>query len=149
MNSNAKSSTGQGGRFTPRPKAKQPPHLGLHILTRDGKNVTVWKDSLCAYAEANFHSVGRAFADGKRLIRDMPTLASIKKEVGNELHQEQLQVMLQQEITQLIKMKRKDQDDESSLFALIGQVTTEEGMSRVKNREGYCDVADERKNHYI
>lgn len=143
MSSNVKSSTGQGGRFTPKPKGKQAPHLGLHVLAKDGSNVTVWKEALNAYAEANYQGVGRAFAKGGRLVRPVPTLAKLGADY-DELSAASLQAMLQQEIAALIKMKRKDEDDESSLFALIGQVTPDEGMARVRNLDDYQDVSDER-----
>ena len=141
MSSNAKSTT--GGRFIPKPRGKQIPHAGLYILAKDGSNVTAWREALYAHAEANHHSVGRKFADGKRLVRDKPTLASLSGQYP-ELDEAHLQTMLQQEIAQHIKMKRKDDDDEGSLFALIGQVTSDEGLARVKSLAEYTQLAVDR-----
>lgn len=140
MKSTAKNQNGQGNRFAQKVKVKEAPHLGLHILAKDGSNVTVWRDALFAYAEANFQGVGRAFAQGARVVRTKPSLAAIAMEYP-ELEAPASQVMLQQEITALIKLKRKDEDDEASLFALIGQVTTDEGFARVKNLDAYAAIA--------
>ena len=115
----------------------------MHILAKDGSNVTVWREALYAHAEANHHSVGRKFADGKRLAREKPTLASLGEQYP-ELDNAHLQTMLQQEIAQHIKLKRKDDDDESSLFALIGQVTSDEGLARVKSLTEYAQLATDR-----
>jgi hypothetical protein len=149
MSSNVKSSSGQGGgRYVPKPQGKQAPHLGLYILAKDGSNVTVWKEALYAYAEANYSSVGRAFARSERWVRPKPTLNGIATDFP-ELEAAHRQVMLQQEIAQYVKLKRSDMDDEGALFALIGQVTPDEGLARVKNVDGYTDVADDRNAHAL
>ena len=51
--------------------------------------------------------------------------------------------MLQQELSQLIKLRRSDEDDESALFALIEQVTSDDGLGRVKLLADYPTLSDE------
>jgi hypothetical protein len=112
------------------------------MLAKDGSNVVVWRESLYAYARANHHAVGREFANGKRLIRPKPTLADLKA-TYDELTAESLQIMLQQEIYQLVKLKRTDVDDESALFALTEQLTSDEGLARVKLLPDYAAILDD------
>lgn len=132
-----------GGRFPPKPKGKQVPHDGLYILDQNGSNVTVWKEATYAHAQAKYHSVGRAFADNKRFVREKPSLEELKKE-HPDLSADHLMAVLQQETVQFIKMTRSDVDDEGSLFALVGQVTSDEGLARVKSLKAYATIAAER-----
>ena len=143
MSSSNKSS---GAKFAPKPKGKQAPHLGLHVLAKDGANVTVWKEALFAYAESNYHNVGRSFAKDKRFVRVKPTIESLMEE-HDGIDDAMVKAILQQEIVQYIKLKRLDEDDEGALFALIGQITGDEGLARVRSLAGYSAVADVRNAH--
>jgi hypothetical protein len=105
--------------------------------------VTPWKEALYAYAEANCHSMGRALAKEKRFVRPKPTLAALSEEYP-EVDNAHLQGMLAQEIAAHIKLKRKDEDDEGALFALIGQVTSDEGLARVRSLTDYAATAEAR-----
>jgi hypothetical protein len=118
--STAKSTT--GGRFQARPKGKQVPHAGLHILAKDGSNETVWREALYAYAEARFSSVGRDFVNGKRFVRTKPTLDSLRADY-DELSADGLQSVLAKEVGSHIKLLRKDADDEGALFVVVVSVT--------------------------
>ena len=137
MSSYGKSTT--AGKFQPKPKGKQVPHAGLYILTKDGSNVTQWREALRAYAKASLNGVGREFSKGIKLVREKPTLANLHDEFP-ELAEANLQVMLQQEIAQHLKLKRGDDNDRGTLCAVIEQTTSDEGLGRVKNLGEYLDI---------
>lgn len=140
MSSYGKSTT--GGRFLPKPRGKQVPHAGLYMLAQDGSNVTAWREALYAYARGHFHEVGREFALGKRFVRAKPTLAKLTAD-HDELTEDSLQILLTKETSEFLGLKRKDKDDEGALFALTEQVTSNEGLTKVKLLGGYNDLLDE------
>ena len=146
MSSNGKSSNGQGAKFAPKPKTKQAPHLGLIMLAKDGSNVTSWKKALFAYAEVNFKDLGQAFALNMRYARTKPSIAALAAEY-DEMEARALPALLNQEVAEFIKLKRRDVNDERALFALIGQVTSDEGYARVENLAAYAAVAQDRNAH--
>ena len=111
------------------------------MLDQDGSNVTVWREALYTYARANYGLVGQEFGKGKKLIRVKPTLAALEADYG-ELNEAGLQTMLQQEIAQYIKLGRKDKNEEASIFAIVEQTVSDEGLSRVKLLKDYNDLFD-------
>jgi hypothetical protein len=120
--------------------AKDVPHAGLLMLKADGSNQVAWTTALDNHIEATFGTYGTSFTRGVLLVRPQPDIDRIRAEFAG-LTAANIQKLLVEEVSQFKKDTRKDGEHKNSIYALIRQVTSEDGMSRVENLAGYAAVA--------
>ena len=129
-------------RFAPQretAKQKEVPHAGLVMLKADGSNQVVWTTALNNHIEATWGTYGTAITQGAVIVRDLPTADAILAEFPG-LTQTNVQKQLVEDVSQYRKQARKDAESKNSIYALMRQVTSEDGMSRVENLAGYAAV---------
>ena len=129
-------------RFVPQretTKTKEVPHAGLVMLKADGSNQVVWTAALNSHIEATWGTYGTAITKGAVIVRELPTADLISDEFPG-LSPANVQKQLMDDVSQYRKQTRKDAESRNSIFALMRQVISEEGMSRVENLAGYIAV---------
>ena len=124
-------------------KAKEVPHAGLVMLKADGSNQVAWTSALNNHLEATWGTFGVAVVAGNVIVRAVPDLDRIQADFP-ALTPGNVQKQYLDEVSEYKKQLKKDAESRSSIYALMRQVTSEDGLSRVQNLAGYAAVHADR-----
>jgi hypothetical protein len=124
-------------------KPKEVPHAGLVMLKADGSNQVAWTTALNGHIEATWGTYGAAVVKGTLIVRPVPNAERIQEEFPG-LSAPNVQKQLLDDVSQYKRQARKDDESRNSIYALMRQVTSEDGMSRVENLAGYAAASESR-----
>ena len=120
-------------------KQKEVPHAGLVLLKADGSNQVAWTSALNNHVEATWGTYGVAVNSGAVIVRAVPDPELIQADFP-ALTAANVQKQYLDDVSQYKRQLNKDEESRSSIYALIRQVTSEDGLSRVENLDGYAAV---------
>ena len=108
-------------------KAKEVPHAGLVMLKADGSNQVAWTSALNNHLEATWGTFGVAVVAGNVIVRAVPDLDRIQADFP-ALTPGNVQKQYLDEVSEYKKQLKKDAESRSSIYALMRQVTSEDGL---------------------
>ena len=97
------------------------------MLKAGGSNQVVWTTALNSHIEANWGTYGTAITRGAVVVREVPSADEIAAEFPG-LSPANVQKQLLDDVSEYKKQTRKDRESKNSIYALMRQVTSEDGM---------------------
>ena len=129
----------RGGQGTwPRSLAKKAPE-DMVMLNVTGDNVLHWKSVTAIHFEGKYGSVGGFVRSDAYPVRAVFTAETLQERFPG-ITQANSTKMILDNMTQVVKEEKKDQERKFEMFALLERVVTDEGLNRVKSRAGFANA---------